>query len=43
MSWIISQNIIFLANIHCLFFLRDINKGNVTLKDADEERSKYIN
>ena len=43
MSWFISQKIIFLANIHYLFFLRDIHEGNVTLKDADEERSKYIN
>ena len=40
MSWFISQKIIFLANIHYLFFLRDIHEGNLTLKDADEEQSK---
>ena len=43
MSWIISQKIVFLANIHYLFFLRDIQEGNLTLKDADEEQSELVN
>ena len=43
MIWIISQKIVFLANIHYLFFLRDIQEGNLTLKDADEEQSELVN
>ena len=43
--WIINQKLektMILVNSNYLF-LRHINKGNLTLKDADEEQSKLLN
>ena len=46
MSSIINQNVenfIILINIlYLLFFLRDMYEGNLSLKDADDEQSKFI-
>ena len=37
------ENFIILINIlYLLFFLRDMYEGNLSLKDADDEQSKFI-
>ena len=44
MSYIINQNVekfIILMNILCLFFLRDIHEGHLSLEDADDKQSNF--